>query len=197
MRAVALALLLLSFCLSYVHSAKLTVHVMSDGQYSVELGGVEWFSSEATFVTIQGNRISTKNGQLKLESVMSTVGSDALGTFNRTLLQYSAAGTGVTFSVRQYDEGSTLVFEQSFPKGLEVRQFDSQTDRNTVSTAFPAFRPSNLADKTRRGFMAYDGWSPRSPPSAPTHAVLPTQGLRWQARRLSQAERGASRPPRT
>ena len=31
-------------------------------------------------------------------------GSDTLGAYNRTVLQYSAAGTPIVFSIRQYEE---------------------------------------------------------------------------------------------
>lgn len=148
--------------LAPLHSAALDVAVGPDGTYNVSVDGKVWLQGEDIWLTSTGRRFSLGAKTLTLvKPPAKSTGRDGLGVYTQTslLLRASTAPmpTTVEFSIKQWADGETLEFIQSFPRGLNWTASDWQSTKNGVSTSFPAWRPATLAG-TPRGWMAYDGW---------------------------------------
>ena len=140
----------------------------TSGAYNVSLDGEVWFHSASSFITINGTRLSTAKKTLVVSKTSTSRGLDELGAYSRTTLHMMRSGGPsstssssspiVDFSIAQYDDGATLTFEQSFPRGLNIG--GNQALANSVATSFPAWSPGNLSSSASkpRGWMAYDGW---------------------------------------
>jgi hypothetical protein len=135
--------------------AEMTLTVDSTtGAYTVAVGGATWFTSAATGYTSGGKMLSTADGSLKLQGATKGSGSDASGEYKGTTLTWDGGAFVTEF--REYSD--MIVFEQSFPKGVQGTNSDAETDpyslRDDVSSAFPAFVTNATG---QQGFLAFSG----------------------------------------
>ena len=109
--------LTLSSCLAAETAGLLSLSVADDGSYEVAVGGSRWFRSAATFYTTGHRTKSTADGSLKLYSSTTGSGVDSTGLFKSTVLSWDEGAFVTTF--REYDDSGVIVFEQSFPQGVQ------------------------------------------------------------------------------
>lgn len=107
------------------------------GSFSILLDNVEWFRSGDVFVTVENQKLSTRDKSLKLLSVQNNLhGEDALGAFNEIRLNYGPKRNRVamTGNIKTYQ--NSIVFEQTFEDGLEGT---STNFADGISSSFPSF----------------------------------------------------------
>eukprot|EP01012_Entosiphon_sulcatum_P028632 TRINITY_DN3468_c0_g1_i1.p1 TRINITY_DN3468_c0_g1~~TRINITY_DN3468_c0_g1_i1.p1 ORF type:complete len:750 (+),score=126.46 TRINITY_DN3468_c0_g1_i1:23-2251(+) len=143
-----LYLLLLLF--ASVSFADVSVRVDSDGSYAVSIDNQQWFTSGPTWVQTNGTTFSSHNNTLRLQGIQNTSGSDALGRFTATELQWAANLVVIKTTIRTYETENIVIFDQSFPSGLTNTGYGSQDD---TITAFPNFVVPEKPDG--RGYVGY------------------------------------------
>ena len=119
----------------------LSVAVAANGSYVVSVDGEPWFESAETFIS-SGGAVHSLGAGLALEKTTKTTGRDALGPFSQTTLTLRAASTPpqtVEFAIKAWDDGATLEFVQSFPRGL--------ADSQAASKFSPPPPPSNCTTR--------------------------------------------------
>lgn len=161
---------------------ELTVDFISPGVISVLVDGSEWFRSDAVSFTENGNKFSVAAGTLKhVDDGKSISGSDvSWGAYSGLQSTFrSTAGDVMLATVKLYAEAGAVTFSQTYPDGLtnatvakantvaspRANRPSSQPQppfgANTVSSAFPSFRPKAIPrvgfDGQRR-WMGYNGW---------------------------------------
>jgi len=98
--------------------------------------------------------LTTEDGSLKLESITRGTGIDASGAFELT----TVAWHGGAFITSFRDYANMIVFEQSFPHGIQgstLNASDPYAARDDVSTAFPSFSTTSSGSST--GYLAFAG----------------------------------------
>ena len=115
----------------------------TSGAYSVACGA-SWpaLASFETAVAVGGAWASSRNGTLVLEGSAPTAGSDAWGTWTGTQQRWalSAGAPPVMLArFRVYDATPAIVFEQFFPAAAASQTGRSESDRDSVASAFPSF----------------------------------------------------------
>jgi hypothetical protein len=104
---------------------------------------------------VGGKWFSSADGSLELISTTSTHGSDTIGAFNTTTLNWAADGQhSFATSFKAYPSQNAVIFEQSFPLLLKNTSINSSNAEHMVLSAFPSF---NLSNSDSRGFLAFGG----------------------------------------
>ena len=92
----------------------------------------------------------------------TAAGSAGWGAYSAVATSYMAGSTPFVAIVKTYAALGLITFTQTFPKGAaNTAAPGGDKAENTVSSAFPAFRPRSLVGKTnatQRRWMAYNGW---------------------------------------
>lgn len=149
--------LLLAASLTAVAHAQLGLTVNADATYAVSLDKKTWLASaaDAYVISYNGQPHSFKDGSLKADGAPTPIsGNDILGSYSGYSVGFNAGIFVASF--RLYEERSTLIFQQSFPKGLV--NMNITMNYNDLATGFPAFGPSQSElNSTDVGFLSWSG----------------------------------------
>lgn len=114
----------------------------ASGAFSVACGAWPALNSFETAVSVGGAWASSRNGSLVLKASAPTSGSDAWGTWTGTQQSWalSAGAPAIMLArFRVYDTTPAIVFEQAFPAADATATGRSESDRDSVASAFPSF----------------------------------------------------------
>ena len=121
------------------------VNVDDEGGFSIDIGGQRWFSSrgDSVFLRSGGALKSVENGKLQFKGTSRAKGSDGIGYFTETQINYvvnddSVKSQTVHFvaKIKVYAESDAIVFEQHFPNGVLG---SSSGDADGLISGFPSF----------------------------------------------------------
>jgi hypothetical protein len=128
---------------------ELDVHNTS---YEIKVNGEQWLKSAPIRIHIGGQWYSSGDGSLKLTKTTHSQGTDAIGAFKMTNLEWDAPVASFMTSFKAYSDA--IVFEQSFPVALNDTSINSTKAEHMVLSAFPSF---DLSSDDSRGFLAFGG----------------------------------------
>ena len=152
----------------------------STGGFAVKVGHEVWLQSADITMTWRGVVRSSGDRSLALASPPSTTaGTDALGAYARydfawRLGDNRTAGVVFRTAFKTYDDASAIVFEQSFPKGVEAFAVDPPAPPARWSwgeprSGFPSFdtsgHKSRLGGSNSLAFIAYGEIGMVKPPT--------------------------------
>ena len=143
--------------LATVAQSALQVTVSPTGAYQLTLDGVAWLQSAPIAYAARWNnatKTSAPGGGLTMDAAPTAVsGSDALGAFSGT--EISWAGAAFITRFKNYAGINAVVFEQSFPKGMEGTAQTGAAAHNDLATAFPAFGSAHASLKSNLGYVCW------------------------------------------
>eukprot|EP01039_Chlorochromonas_danica_P003209 gene3209-3514_t len=104
--------------------------------FQIHFMGELWFQSSDVFYFKSNQQYSTADGSTALLSRTESNGTDKLGTFLQHDLAFTSDGETVDMVGRIKQYSSFIIFEQSFPNGLNQT---STGNADGLSTGFPTF----------------------------------------------------------
>jgi len=131
----------------------------SEGKYTVSCGS--WLSLQGyeTSVTMNGARLTDKDGSLSFVKASSGSGTDSWGDFTTTSSSWKSSSSESVIMVttlRVYSSVPAIVFQQDFPYENDIQTNLTEKNRDSTSSAFPSFvYPSTPSSSI--GFMEYAG----------------------------------------
>lgn len=145
------------------------------GGFGVRVGGsaAPWLAGAPIRFHANGQWRSTADGTLKLLGSSESVGSDAMGEFNATVLSWR--GGGLAFETGFYQYASSCLFETHYPDG--VANASVGFGPQLLSSAFPSFELAgarSAAAGTRGYYLWQGGGVPGNPPTGAHGSWPPT-----------------------
>ena len=178
-------LLVLSCLLACAASAKpqLSLDLSGGaGKFAISLDSRPWLSGSQVLL----GTASSASGTLKLNRTSHGTGTDALGSYDSTSLEWvssSASPSRMVTSFRTYaSDPSVIVFEQQFPDGVSSSSSSSDDDDAAAAVAAPV-RGDNedlCRVTTKKGVTlkksvsGYDAYTPSSSSSSSSSPSPPT-----------------------
>ena len=106
-----------------VDPVSVTLNVNSEsGEFEVYIEGKHWFSSGPVFFRANNELYSTADNNLALVSCSDSAdaaGTDIMGSYDKIEIRYeNNKGQVMVAAIKIYE--SAIVFDQSFPSGLQV-----------------------------------------------------------------------------
>ena len=129
------------------------------GKYSLSCGSWLSLSGYETSVTVNGNRLSDKDGSLAFVKATSGSGSDAWGDYTTSSSSWQSStspGVIMVTTLRVYSAVPAIVFRQDFPGDNDIYTNLTEKNKDSTSSAFPSFTYPSPASSTI-GFMEYAG----------------------------------------
>ena len=145
----ASAVVLLLCASSAVAQLDVSLTLASDYTSTIRVNGAVWLQSNPVWFTAEGKTYSAADKTLTLGSVETTIGADALGMWNATVISWTAADNPALRWMTLYRSYlhpnnpmaiRAIAFDQVWVSGANNTR---ASDYNNVLSGFPSFNPKD------------------------------------------------------